>query len=190
MIKMKNMMTIEGIAREIFLIMNVYSTYAYAHDCGQYEGCDIREVDENEVKIIVKYGFGPKGTPVYVCSDVYHSTGEICEELFTLKSDGTLLDKDGKIPNFISEKDMDIKNNYINLLKSLNQQLEYIKELNQPIKPEVKKYRVWAKMTTYSYIEVEAESEDEAMGIAKEIDGGEFITSDDGEWEIDKAEEI
>ena len=38
-----------------------------------------------------------------------------------------------------------------------------------------KKYRVWAKMTSYSYLDVEAESEDEAINIANETDGGEFI---------------
>ena len=46
------------------------------------------------------------------------------------------------------------------------------------------KYRVWAEMTTYCYIDVEAQNEDEAYNIAKGIDGGEFITSNDGHWEI------
>lgn len=51
-----------------------------------------------------------------------------------------------------------------------------------------KKYRVWAKMTSYSYLDVEAKSEDEAINIANETDGGEFIptTSEDsaGDWKI------
>lgn len=46
------------------------------------------------------------------------------------------------------------------------------------------KYRVWAEMTTYCYIDVEAQNEDEACNIAEGIDGGEFITSNDGHWEI------
>lgn len=46
------------------------------------------------------------------------------------------------------------------------------------------KFRVWAKMTTYSYLEVEADSEEEAEMIAEETDGGEFIPTDDGDWEI------
>ena len=54
------------------------------------------------------------------------------------------------------------------------------------------KYRVWAKMTSYSYVDVEADSESEAMSMAEEIDGGEFIGDDDplsGDWEICRADE-
>ena len=53
-----------------------------------------------------------------------------------------------------------------------------------------KKYRVWAKMTSYAYIEVEAENASEARSIAEDTDGGEFISSEDGDWEITEAEEI
>ncbi len=53
------------------------------------------------------------------------------------------------------------------------------------------KYRVWAKMTTYSYLDVEAESPDEAFNIAKETDGGEFISSEEGgDWEVDPDNNI
>ena len=45
-------------------------------------------------------------------------------------------------------------------------------------------FRVWAKMTSYSYVEVEAESEEEAISIADDMDGGEFIPTDDGDWEV------
>ena len=54
-----------------------------------------------------------------------------------------------------------------------------------------KKYRVWAKMTSYCYLEVEAENEAEARSIAEDTDGGEFDSVDcDGNWEITEAEEI
>jgi len=46
------------------------------------------------------------------------------------------------------------------------------------------KYRVWAKMTSYSFLDVEAESEQEALEIAEDADGGEFITTEDGDWEL------
>ena len=53
----------------------------------------------------------------------------------------------------------------------------------------MKTYRVTASYMTYCYVEVEAESEDEAIDLAGEIDGGDF-TSDscaDGGWEIESA---
>lgn len=55
------------------------------------------------------------------------------------------------------------------------------------------KYRVWAEMITDCYVEVEAESEEEAMNIAEDIDGGDFITDDSygsGDWRITHADEI
>lgn len=52
------------------------------------------------------------------------------------------------------------------------------------------KYRVWAKMTTYSYLDVEADCVDEAETIAKNTDGGEFITTNDGNWEVNPDDNI
>ena len=55
-------------------------------------------------------------------------------------------------------------------------------------------YRVWAKMTSYVYLDVEAEDEYEAVDIAEETDGGMFTEDyygsmeagyDGGGWEID-----
>ena len=53
-------------------------------------------------------------------------------------------------------------------------------------------YRVWAKMTTYCYIDVEAEDEDAALEFAEDADGGDFINSDEGDWEIldDEVEKL
>jgi len=46
-------------------------------------------------------------------------------------------------------------------------------------------YRVWAKMTTYCYLDVEAEDAYEANEIAEKTDGGNFIDdSDSDDWEI------
>ena len=54
------------------------------------------------------------------------------------------------------------------------------------------KYKVFAKMSTYLYVYVDANSNDEAMEIARDMDGGEFIPCDqgivaDGGWEIVEA---
>lgn len=49
------------------------------------------------------------------------------------------------------------------------------------------KYRVWAECISDVYLDVEAESEDEAIEIANETDGGDFITSDYGDWKIGSA---
>ena len=52
-------------------------------------------------------------------------------------------------------------------------------------------YRVWAKMTSYAYLDVDASSKEEAEKIAEEIDGGEFIPTEDGDWEImDSTDEL
>lgn len=49
------------------------------------------------------------------------------------------------------------------------------------------KYRVWAEVTSYCYLDVEAKDADEAYDIASETDGGDFITDDNprhGYWEL------
>ncbi len=54
-------------------------------------------------------------------------------------------------------------------------------------------YRIYAKTTEYPYIDVEAESKEEAILIAEGADGGDFVPDDNGSWEIlegDIAEEI
>ena len=54
------------------------------------------------------------------------------------------------------------------------------------------KYKVIAKMTTYLYAHVDAEYAVDAIAIAKEMDGGEFIPLNqgivaEGDWEITDA---
>ena len=49
----------------------------------------------------------------------------------------------------------------------------------------MKKYRVPATMLTYLYLEVSAESAEEALAIAKKTDGAEFLAEDNsGGWEL------
>jgi hypothetical protein len=52
-----------------------------------------------------------------------------------------------------------------------------------------KRYKVIAKMTTYLYVYVDANSYTEAVYIAKEMDGGDFVPINqgivaEGDWEI------
>lgn len=49
------------------------------------------------------------------------------------------------------------------------------------------KYRVMYKSTEYLYIDVEADSIEEAMEIAENTDGGEFIEDGVGDWEYDRT---
>jgi hypothetical protein len=54
------------------------------------------------------------------------------------------------------------------------------------------KYKVFAKMTTYLYVHVDANNYEEAMKIASDIDGGQFIPLNQGivasgDWEITDA---
>lgn len=55
------------------------------------------------------------------------------------------------------------------------------------------RYKVFAKMSTYLYVHVDADSEDDAIDMAKNIDGGDFIPLNQGiiecgDWEIMDAE--
>ena len=58
----------------------------------------------------------------------------------------------------------------------------------------MKQYRVYAEYTSRCYVDVEANSEEEAKDKAAEIDGGEFISceglDDVYDWEITEAEEV
>ena len=53
-----------------------------------------------------------------------------------------------------------------------------------------KKFRVFAEMTAISYLDVEAETEEEAREIAEETDGGAFTPTEDGDWEITGCREM
>ena len=46
-------------------------------------------------------------------------------------------------------------------------------------------YRVWAKRIIDAYIDVEADSPEEAYKIAEEADGGDFTETDEIGWEMD-----
>lgn len=63
----------------------------------------------------------------------------------------------------------------------------------------MKKYRVYAEMTTTLYLDVEAESEDHAMSIGENSDGGDFIElgrydgaemDNYGAWDVTHVTEI
>lgn len=52
------------------------------------------------------------------------------------------------------------------------------------------KFRVLAECTEYFYIEVEADSRDEALEKAEEIDGGDYNYDCCGQWYITDATPI
>ena len=59
----------------------------------------------------------------------------------------------------------------------------------------MKTYRVYARYTNHCYIDIKANSEEEAYDKASEIDGGDFISMDeydamDDSWELYDATEI
>ncbi len=54
----------------------------------------------------------------------------------------------------------------------------------------MKKYRVWASSTTYLYAFVEADTEEMAIDLAREIDGSDFIESEQKDWDIYSATEV
>lgn len=56
-------------------------------------------------------------------------------------------------------------------------------------------YRVYARYTNHCYVDVEANSEEEAYNKATEIDGGDFISMDEynamnDSWELYDCEEV
>jgi hypothetical protein len=58
---------------------------------------------------------------------------------------------------------------------------------------DMKTYKVIASLTTYFFEHVEANSEDEAYAIARDMDGGAFIPVDQGvggDWSIDSVYEV
>ena len=53
------------------------------------------------------------------------------------------------------------------------------------------KYRVYATCTSHCFLDVEAKTLEEALNIAAEADGGDFITHPyAGEFEITHADEL
>lgn len=50
------------------------------------------------------------------------------------------------------------------------------------------KYRVFYKSIDYVYLDVEANSPEEAQEIAEDTDGGEFKADGYGDWEYDRTE--
>ena len=54
----------------------------------------------------------------------------------------------------------------------------------------MKKYKVMARYSTFLETELEAEDIQQALDIAREMDGGEFKETVLGEWTIDDIKEI
>jgi len=53
------------------------------------------------------------------------------------------------------------------------------------------KFRVYAEVTTRCYIDVDAESEEQALAIGEDTDGGDFISEEDtGDWKVYQATKI
>lgn len=58
-------------------------------------------------------------------------------------------------------------------------------------KPKKDTYRVYAEVSTRCYLDVEADSEDEALEIGKDADGGDFISEEEGgDWRVYQADKI
>ena len=51
-------------------------------------------------------------------------------------------------------------------------------------------YRVWAECISDVYVDVEANTEKEAYEFASELDGGDFVTTPDGDWKMGDVYEV
>ena len=54
----------------------------------------------------------------------------------------------------------------------------------------MKTYKVLAQYVTYVYTFIEAEDEQQAWDIARQMDGGVYKDSGYGDWDIDSVEEV
>ena len=54
----------------------------------------------------------------------------------------------------------------------------------------MKTYKVTASFISYCHAEIEAESQEEAEAIARNMDGGDFIPAESDDWEIESVEEV
>jgi hypothetical protein len=55
---------------------------------------------------------------------------------------------------------------------------------------QMKTFKATACFTEYCTVEFEAEDEDQAYEMAREMDGGSFTNTDRGDWRIVDVEEI
>lgn len=54
----------------------------------------------------------------------------------------------------------------------------------------IKTYKVTASFISYCHAEIEAESQEEAERIARDMDGGDFIPAESDDWNIESVEEV
>jgi hypothetical protein len=54
----------------------------------------------------------------------------------------------------------------------------------------MKEYKILASYTVYCSLIIEAENEDEAREMAYELDGGDFDSDEEGDWNIDNIIEL
>lgn len=54
----------------------------------------------------------------------------------------------------------------------------------------MKKYTVTASYVMYCTAEIEADNQEEAEAIARDMDGGEFIPAESDDWNIESVEEV
>lgn len=54
----------------------------------------------------------------------------------------------------------------------------------------MKTYKVTASYVSYCHAEIEANSQEEAEAIARDMDGGEFIPAERDDWNVESVEEV
>lgn len=104
--------------------------------------------------------------------------------------------------DWLAANDSDANSNWTNY--SMNSLLEVIREIYESeykdkpqsenigfsvIVPPKKKFKVLASYSTYVEAIIEADDEDQAYAMAKEMDGGSFIRTGGGDWNIDQVHE-
>ena len=177
------MKIVEQIAKQAFQVDKLYDQASSAGIDGNYNIVGYYE-DEHSLGVIATVVYKPCDIRIY--DTAYHAVDKLFEKKYLVLKDGTIKKPDNTTLEFYEEEDENIRNYYSSELEKLENLLAGYKGDNS----ELKRYRVWAKMTSYCYIEVEAMSETDAIKIAEDTDGGEFITCDDGDWEVTEANEI
>ena len=51
-------------------------------------------------------------------------------------------------------------------------------------------YRVWAECISDVYVDIEADCKEDALDVARDLDGGDFVDSGEGDWVMGDAYEV
>ena len=148
------------------------------------EGEDCK-VDISESSACIEFWTDTAGQDIATEFD-YDGTAEDFIEKFEKRAEG--YDVDEEVELFVNMRGQNgVPNTVREILDDCQEAKDTLMNLASLIKGKVYKYRVWATVTSYCYVDVEAETPEDAIMIAEKLDGGEFTNTDEGDWRINQV---